>query len=510
MYIKHEDKITDAYLQVISESKACCNQKPNAGKPVFAVSKPKVTKAAPTGKVIKEDGMATTSSVKAEPIISTDDIGDDEIVENDIGDIDSDDICWCTDLRAKLEGMFDYSIEFNEDENILEVIKAGDPITQKAEIELIKENVVLVTCGAEDDDCCEEFGIDEVTAIAEFITDCFENIEDAPDLSNEDPYTGNAIEESYKTYDLSKEMEEAEKKPVTTIAVFKDKKCKTAADKACCDKFVKEIRHKLTGKEKDISYWMKKDIKEFCTFVNEYKSKRELKKEPVKESAILAGALAGVLASVSVQIVAALATYYSLDSITDWYNMGGKDKIMEMYNKIKNKITPDDITKGINQIKAADKKYQKLGEAGPDVLPTDRVGAKGWLTDNDSARRTANLQTGIQSTSQASIPNTGAKTLEIKIAQGKPIAVAEFEMLSPDDQIKYITNINFKIQPTTKSGKMFDYKSKMKPETRYWYWEDMSETGAKSMKAQWDREANAQPKLPPTAKDFGTPVAPGE
>lgn len=431
MYIKHEDKITDAYLQVISESKACCNQKPNAGKPVFAVSKPKVTKAAPTGKVIKEDGMATTSSVKAEPIISTDDIGDDEIVENDIGDIDSDDICWCTDLKAKLEGMFDYSIEFNDDENILEVIKAGDPITQKAEIELIKENAVLVTCGAEDDDCCEEFGIDEVTAIAEFITDCFENIEDAPDLSNEDPYTGNAIEESYKTYDLSKEMEEAEKRPVTTIAVFKDKKCKTAADKACCDKFVKEIRHKLTGKEKDISYWMKKDIKEFCAFVNEYKSKRELKKEPVKE-------------------------------------------------------------------------------AGPDVLPTDRVGAKGWLTDNDSARRTANLQTGIQSTSQASIPNTGAKTLEIKIAQGKPIAVAEFEMLSPDDQIKYITNINFKIQPTTKSGKMFDYKSKMKPETRYWYWEDMSETGAKSMKAQWDREANAQPKLPPTAKDFGTPVAPGE
>lgn len=342
MYIKHEDKIADAYLQVIGESTKC-----------------HIKDIAPKSKVVKEEAVAVT------PVISDDIMEDDGAEENPLQE------CWCTELKAALEGITDYTIEYNEDENILEVTDPNGSSALKAEIEMIKDNAVLITCvGLEDEDkdYCEEFDIDDAEGIAEAIREHFAIIsgEQEPE---EDAYTGKATDEA-QTIDISAEYEQATK--------------------------------------------------------------------------------------------------------------GGKK------GKVAEAVAP---------------------KAGDAALPKDRTGPKGWLTDNDAARKTSGLQSGVQSANQAKIPNTGSKTLRDRIDRGLPIPVEEFAQLSADDQIKYIININYKVKPTTKAGKVFDYKSKMKPETRYWYWEDMSETGATKMKERWEKEAAAQPKDKPTGKDFGTPVA---
>jgi hypothetical protein len=348
MYIKHEDKIADAYLKVITEGSEC--------------KLPKVVQAELKGKVLKEEVVAAT------PVISNDDIMEDDDPETAAEE------CWCTDLKAALEAATEYSIEYNDDENILEVTDPNASSALKAEIEMVKDNTVLVTCigmdeasGNAEDDSCEEFYMSDVDLIAEFITECFNTVlgTTAP---AEDAYTGKPTDEA-QTVDISKEMEEAEGK--------------------------------------------------------------------------------------------------------------GEGKVAEA-------VAP------------------KAGEA---ALPMDKTGAKGWLTNNDGARRTSSSVTGMQSTGKALIPNTGAKSLQEKIEKGLPIPVEEFAMLSVDDQIKYITAINYKVKPVTKAGKVFDYKSRMKPETRYWFWDDMTETGATKMKEKWEAEAAAIPKDTPTAKDFGTPVS---
>ena len=187
MYTKYDTDLEKAYLRVITESKACCDQKPKIEKLEKAQPKPKVKTAAPTGKVIKEEEVA--ASVKAEPIIS-----DSDLLEED--DVSLETECWCEELKESLQNIFDYGVEFNEDENILEVTKnPAEPNTPVAEIEMIKDNTVLITVLNAEDDCVQEFGLDEFTAIAEFITDCFES---APGdgVPTEDPYTGADIEES--------------------------------------------------------------------------------------------------------------------------------------------------------------------------------------------------------------------------------------------------------------------------------------------------------------------------
>lgn len=331
MYIKHEDKIADAYLKVITEGTAC--------------KLPKVVEAELKGKIVKEEAVAAT------PVISNADIMEDDDPEYAAEE------CWCTDLKDALEGITEYSVEYNEDENILEVTDPNSSSALKAEIEMIKDNAVLVTCigmdeasGSAEDDSCEEFNMNDVELIAEFITECFNTIlgHTPPE---EDVYTGKPTDEA-QTVDLSKEMEEAE---------------------------------------------------------------RGSKKGKVAEA-----------------------------------------------------VAP---------------------KAGDAALPKERTGYKGWITDNDSARRTSSSVTGMQSVGKATIPNVGAKSLQEKIEKGLPIPVEEFAQLSVDDQIKYITAINFKVKPVTKAGKVFDYKSRMKPETRYWYWEDMSETGGTKMKQKWEMEA---------------------